>query len=288
MIRRRVTRETNDLMAELDPELLAIGASRGLRGKTVRMLALYRAGARRELNAIVFPAKLQREGLSLAALLSMPQQELVGVIPDYQGLREGDTVTAIIHHRSAYRTAVVGTICVCNATGPLTFRYSREVLEQFGMNGRLEFSYEIVNAKGDVTERSPTTTLMVRLHDMQERLSAPQISCSSDGVVREVDIVPALAVDIPLAIPEFRSSDRVHLRIGDGWFEPLKVGRPDGSGVRAATLLVPCDDVLRILEVQGTGAFSLEAAYDIETGGVLIPSEVAVVTFDLSGLMAGG
>lgn len=258
--------------------------SGGVRGRIVPMTALSHTLAQRPLNPIVFPQQLVMEGVTLATLVSLPRQELVGLIPDYHGLRVGDRITALIHNRAMRKTAVAGEICVCDGVSPLNVRYDRHALEQFGQNGRLEFSYEIRSATGDVTLRSPPTTLPVMMHGMPERLRGPLVVCAADGMVRETEMIPELIVYIPASEPRCAAGDRVRLRIGDAWFAPVELGEADVASDPMAKLQLPCDDILRLLAETGQPRIMLEASYEVERHGTLSPSEVAVVAFDLSAL----
>ncbi|MGA7439146.1 MAG: hypothetical protein WBW32_13580 [Luteibacter sp.] len=283
MTHRRRARKTRDFLSQLARQVSGETEVRRARGRLTPMTALHRASIRRSLNPIVFPRRLYTEGLSLAALLSMPEEVLVGVIPDYKGLRHGDILTALIHNRESHKTHVAGALCVCDGAVPLSIHYTREMLEQFDVNGRCDFAYEIRSAAGEVSLRSPPSTLKVKIRDMPERLPAPVIVCGEDGVVRERDIVPQLVVEIPASWPACKAGDCMRLRMGDAWFAPMSVEVLDAGLDPMARLLISCDDVLRMVAEQGDEPFTLEASYDVERQGVFSPSDIAVVAFDLSG-----
>lgn len=289
-IRRRTkdlrSKRDEELLEEMDPGWAELAGAQKARGRTVRMTALYRNALRRNLNTIVFPDRLYMEGLSLAALLSMPRAELVGVIPEYQSLRSGDVVTALMFHRPSHRMIIVGSFSVCEGEAPITIRYSRETLSQFGANGMIEFTYEVRNDSGDITVRSPPSALNVMLHGMPARLMAPMVMRGDDGIVRESDIVPELVVQIPIATPACKGGDRLYLRMGDAFFEPLTLGKLEATLDPMAKILLRCDDILRMAAEYGTGTFELDVAYDIERDGILSPSAAASVAFDLSASLA--
>lgn len=258
--------------------------SSGVRGRIVPMTALSHTLAHRPLNPIVFPQQLMMEGVTLATLVSLPRQELVGLIPDYHGLRVGDRITALLYNRALRRTVVAGELCVCDGVSPLNIRYDRHALEQFGQNGRFDFSYEVRSAAGDITLRSPTTTLSVMIHDMPERLRGPVVACGSDGMVRESELIPELVVYIPASEPPCVAGDRVRMRIGDAWFAPVELSVDDVAFDPMAKLQLPCDDILRLLAETGQARIMLEASYEVERNGTLSPSEVSAVAFDLTAI----
>ncbi|UPG96420.1 hypothetical protein [Luteibacter aegosomatissinici] len=256
-------------------------SGRPVRGWRIRMTALFRCTVQRSLNPIVFPEEMLQEGLSLAALLAMPRQELIGVVPDYRGLRTGDIVTVLMFHRGLHRTVKAGSMCVCHGDAPLTFRFNRPMLEQFGENGRIDFMYEVRSASGDVALRCAAVTLDVAVHDMPERLPAPVVLASQDGVVRETDIVPEMVVAIPSGVGGCKPGDRLRLRLGDAWFEPMTLGSMDVGRETIAHFLVSCDDILRLASMQPSETFTLDVSFDLERHGTLSPSDVGKVRFDL-------
>jgi hypothetical protein len=287
MKRRRRTKDLRSLgheevLAELGPEWAELAGIQKARGRVVRMALIHRGLGRQHLNAIIFPDRLHMDGLSLASLLALPGEELVGVIPDDKGLRQGDVVTALMHHRATHRTVALPSFSVCDGQAPITLRYNRAVLTQFGANGAVDFSYEVRDASGAVIVRSPMSRLNVMLHGMPGHLMAPVVRRGEDGVVRESDIVPELVVEIPVGKPACRGGDRVYLRMGDAFFEPITLGKLEATLDPMGKLLVPCDDVLRLATEYRKGVFTLEVSYDVEREGILSASPVTIVDFDLS------
>lgn len=281
MKRRREKKQSAEVVKELIYDETGRLEGRAVRGWRIRMTALFRCTVQRSLNPIVFPEEMLQEGLSLAALLAMPRQELVGVVPDYRGLRTGDVVTVLMYHRGLHRTVKAGSMCVCHGDSPLTFRFNRPMLEQFGENGRIDFMYEVRSACGDVALRCASVTLDVAVHDMPERLPAPVVLASHDGVVREGDIIPEMVVAIPSGGGECKPGDRLRLRLGDAWFEPMTLGSMDVGREAIAHFLVSCDDVLRLASMQPSETFTLDVSFDLERHGTLSPSGVGTVRFDL-------
>jgi hypothetical protein len=188
----------------------------------------------------------------------------------------------LMHHRGVHRTLAVGSFSVCDGSAPITFRYGRVTLEQFGANGLVEFSYEVRCMSGDVIVRSPASPLNVMVHGMPGKLLAPLVLRGADGMVRESDIVPELMVEIPMGTPACRGGDRVFLRMGDAFFTPVTLGKLEATLDPMARILVSCDDVLRLVAEHGKGAFQLDVWYDVERDGSLSSSAIARVPFDLS------
>jgi hypothetical protein len=279
MKRRRREKFSGDARPELNYDWSATGMARNVQPFPVEMRVMLKPRLRRCLNPIVFPDILKRDGLTLASLLAMPNQELLGFVPDFKGFRVGDIVTVMLRHRETKKVVEAGTLTIVESAFPLTFRFSRSVLAQFGVNGRIDFFYEVRAEYGKLTVRSDPVALMVILHQIPGRITAPL------AYATETDL--GLVVEIPASRPACRGGDRVRLRLGDAWFDTLVLTDLEAMLEPMLKLLVRREDILRLAVSEGAAQFGLELAYDIEREGSVSASGSVIVPFDIGSLPEG-
>ncbi|QDE39360.1 hypothetical protein FIV34_09160 [Luteibacter pinisoli] len=284
MKRRRQKKMLGDTRPELNYDWSATGMARNVQPFPVEMRVMLKPRLRRCLNPIVFPDILKRDGLTLASLLAMPNQELLGFVPDFKGLRVGDIVTVMLRHRETKKVVEAGTLTIVESAFPLTFRFSRSVLAQFGVNGRIDFFYEVRAEYGKLTVRSDPTGLMVVLHHIPGRITAPVVYTAVDGVMRVEETAQGLVVDIPASRPSCKGGDRVRMRLGDAWFDTLVLTDLEAMLEPMLKLLIRREDILRLAASEGAARFCLELAYDIEREGSVSASGSVIVPFDVGSL----
>lgn len=171
-------------------------------------------GARR-LPRIEFPDDVQREGLSLASLLAMPDARLTGVVPGYTGFDRDDKLHIYLRPLDGKEVHVHTVNASLRAGDATSIELDRAMLERAGVNGSIDVYYYVEDKANNRSRASTSTPLNLYIIGAPESVRAPRVITAAAGFVTEKDIKPDLAFEIPSIEPRASAGDIVALYAGN-------------------------------------------------------------------------
>ena len=235
----------------------------------------------RRLPRIEFPQAVQREGLSLASLLTMPGQNLSGIIADYADFELTDVLSICIRRRGGDEVAVM-TMPVAPGNEATVVNFDRHTLEKPGANGPLEFYYYVADKAGNRSKASPVTPVSIFVIQAPESLLPPDVRGASDGLITDNDIKPSLGVVIPAMATPASEGDIVLLNVDDKPTQLARLTKAQASSDPMIEFEISYDDVWTTMARGGQGEFSISFSYTHVRLGVASRSGVTECKFNLS------
>ncbi|MGN6482526.1 hypothetical protein, partial [Luteibacter sp.] len=252
-----------------------------LSGATLIDLDRTPAGGRL-LPGIRFSESVIFEGLSLATLLSLPNAELVGIIPDYADVHPADVIHVYMHHRESALDFPAAVLSASTDGSPITVRFDRLLLEQIDGTGRVDFYYYVVDPVGLKSPNSAVTPLNLAVKGGPERLPPPGIKGGDDGLVSDADIRPSLVVEIPALTPQAKAGDTIQLYLGTKAFGEVEIEPEDIGSGPLKTLSIDYATMWKLAARETTAPFEITARYLHRRAGVNSWSDSATYSCDFT------
>lgn len=245
------------------------------------------------LPPIAFDEDLVRNGLTLAKLLTMPNQELPGLIPNYEYQDEYDTIELFMKLRDGGVEIPAGKI-PSSRSDEIAVTFPRETLEKIQGVGTVDFYYYVTDEVGNKAGPSPFSPLDLLIDGAPETIPAPLVPGFDDDAAPAVKLVidpdarPTLLIRIPAYDPPPLVGDSFVVRVGThsvtaGPLKASDIGNDPVLDVAFPYNLLFPDPVGG---AEPNPIFTADVSYDVVRAGFLSPSEVKSVDFDLS--LAGG
>lgn len=238
------------------------------------------AGSRR-LPRIEFPEAIQREGLSLASLLTMPGQKLSGIIADYADFELTDVLSICIRRRGGEEVAVM-TMPVAPGDEATVVNFDRHALEKPRANGPLDFYYYVADKAGNRSKASPITPVSIFVIGAPEFLLPPDVMGASDGLITEDDIKPSLGIIIPAMATPASEGDTLLLNVDHKPTQIARLTKAQASSDPMIQFDISYDDVWTTMARDGRSEFSSSFSYTHVRHGVSTHSGAAECKFNLS------
>lgn len=239
------------------------------------------AGARR-LPRIEFPLSVQREGMSLATLLSLPDQVLRGTIPGYAGFDVLDKLHICMKTQGG-REITLMTATVSPDDDKVTLlEFDRAMLGLAEENGTMSFYYYVEDKAQNISAASIATPISLFLNGAPESLDAPVIHAASDDIVTEQDIKPVLKVGVPALTPAAQKDDVIILFGGSTALRAIRLTGATVSPGYAAEIELAYDDVWDIVAEGQATPFDATLSYVHMRDGVPSRSTPTHRTFELT------
>ncbi|UPG96418.1 hypothetical protein [Luteibacter aegosomatissinici] len=237
------------------------------------------AGNRR-LPRIEFPDIIQRHGLSLATLNSLPGALLRGVVSDYEGFDPDDKLHVFIRPNGADETAI--KVVPPSPDGDLIeITFDQNEIGRAGVDGVVDFYYYVEDKANNRSKASPVTPVTILLIDAPERLPGPKVIAYDDDLITEEDIKPVLSAAIPALTPRAKEGDALILRAGRNFVGRLQLTKEQAASDPMGLVHIPYDLVWDLIAAGKGTAFSESLTYTHYRNGVPSRSDVTDCRFDL-------
>ena len=209
---------------------------------------------------------IREEGLTADKLLGPDgAQYMSSLVASYNDAELGDIIQGFINNKPA--TNSISVVTNPDFTQDVELRFTREDIEAEG-DGTLEFSYQITDRAGNVSQMSRPLTLSVLLEGELTDLLPPEVPANADhGIISEADARGPADVIIP----------------GNARLMPGDTVMVDWGGIRFTAVAIPVGGV--------TVQAPYEALYDTwkaATGGANAVADIDVSYYIIrNGLSAG-
>lgn len=239
------------------------------------------AGARR-LPRIEFPLSVQREGLSLATLLSLPEGKLPGSIPGYEGFKPTDILDICVRLRGEKEILLLSTPVSDKGSDAIELSFDLPSLSLPGANGVIEFYYYVKDKAGNKSDASSITPISVYLIGAPENLGAPVLVSKAAHFVSEHDIKPDLQIFVPEMTPPAMPGDIFVLYIDKEPFRAFRIIEPALPNTPAGSVLIGYDEVWNLIVGGSEGPLQKAVSYTHFRDGIPSRSGIESVVFDLT------
>lgn len=115
------------------------------------------------LPRIMFDEAIERGGLSLDTLMALPHATLVGVLPDYVGVDRRDTIHLFMKLRQDGVEVLAGSISPATHGCAMKVSFDRATLDRIEGMGPVDFYYQVLDASGLRSAKSPVTRVDLAL-----------------------------------------------------------------------------------------------------------------------------
>ncbi|HEY4092542.1 MAG TPA: hypothetical protein VGN46_13595 [Luteibacter sp.] len=237
------------------------------------------AGSRR-LPRIEFPLVIQREGISLATLLSMPDETLRGTIPGYAGFEVTDTLHVCMRPKGGTEIPLVSVPATPEGDDVVALSFTESMLASARSNGVVDFYYYVEDKATNRSKASTSTPISLFIVGAPRLAIPPTISASRHGLVTDAEIKPVLRVGIPAINPRARKGDVIVLDVGGNAFRAVRLTESQADSDPMANIDIPYDDVWDTI-ADGL-VFSETFSYTHYHNGVPTRSASKAYAFDLS------
>jgi hypothetical protein len=251
-----------------------------VRSEAVQILVDRTPPGARRLPRIEFSESIQRDGLSLLTLAALPGEQLEGLIPGYEGLHATDVLHLCMKGRDGSEIRV-GSTPLSEQDEPTVVVFPKEKLMQLTRDGVVDFYYYAEDRANNVSMASLTTPISVLFRDAPSVLPPAIVATSSEGLIMECDVKPALSIDIPKLVPPSRSGDTIVLTVDDEAIFSLRLGEDHDGSTNTAQFFIPYGEVWGYVMSQASDTVLMGIAYRHYRGGVRSDAKPVRFTVDL-------
>lgn len=236
------------------------------------------------LPAIVFDRDIEENGLTLAKLIGMPNEELVGRIPNYDGIAIGDVIYLKMKLRPDGPEIDAGTLVVTRPHDEIFVRYDRVTLERITSWGIVDFYYYVVDEAGNAApDPSVDKPIAMWITGAPSLLLPPLIpGFDVDGIVTDPDARPYLLVRIPAYEPEPLIGDYFIVHVGNQALQTPPIQAGDIGNDPVLDVEFPYASLFQSSVPPISDIFDVDVWYDVVRGGLSSPSPAKHVYFNLS------
>lgn len=194
------------------------------------------------LPRMELPWSIHQNGLSLATLVSLPDQELTAKIPAYPYMEPTDTIHVVgrLSHGTGRIEKTVAAVADAEYT---VISFTRGDLEGLGGNGLASFTYRVKDRAGNMSVASYAATIKLLLAGAPETLQAIRVPASQGAVITDQAIKPSLTIEVPAMETAAAPGDLLSLYIGGQLVQQIQITASDAQTDPIATFKVSYERV---------------------------------------------